>query len=535
MADLMQHGQGSMSPGSGSKPQLTESTMDKFDIDGDGELSIIEARAGMYKHLESHIAESVRTSTKVGIVVKNHYLGHRRYNKIQEKALRLLEHSKDVFGYDTVVAEDRSLLLGIQQSTMFAKKSKWKKPRGVFNLRPGTGKTVFGEANKAMRKAAEMASEPSTVWTDAIEGNVNAIQRHVVLSGFDVRTHHEADGGSTVLHYAAWYSHLPLVMWLISHVRETYGPEQLIAFMNAPDTVYHRSTPLIEAVRNNIGHLANRLEVVQELVDAGAQVNYQDASGDNCLHWAVRRQSLPMVRYIVNNTSEAVIASVTDNHSSMKPIDIAADAIGAQGQAGSGAKLGFQKFVPAEIFRVLQKLKKGCNMRLKIQGLHQKRIDDELYRATSSTDQVEALRDVLADFMQTTESTWDRHIEKAEKERQRSLKVVFQDAKVEGILRGKNYIRSDAGKADLIQRAQQIKAEQKRSRKKGKKSSKKQAEELILEEKRQEVLGMVEERFGRKRPPCKQFAQVELEKALLVSKRLTNSSNKKDSYYTFHF
>ena len=112
-----------------TRTRLSVLEMEDLDLDGDGEVSISEARAGMYRRLEKQTVQArlasaasrkPRTSAltlAAGAaclqeyhITKDHYKGHRRYTKSQEKALRLLEHSRDVFGYDVVVPEDRNLV-----------------------------------------------------------------------------------------------------------------------------------------------------------------------------------------------------------------------------------------------------------------------------------------------------------------------------------------------------------------------------------------------------------------------------------------
>ena len=55
------------------------------------------------------------------------------------------------------------------------------------------------------------------------------------------------------------------------------------------------------------------------------QVGAQDASGDNCLHLAVRCGYLPVVRYFCVNTKHSIFASIgTNGKRGEKPIEIAA-------------------------------------------------------------------------------------------------------------------------------------------------------------------------------------------------------------------
>ena len=226
--------------------------------------------------------------------------GHKRYKPWQEKALRLLDHSKDTFDYDIVVSRDQKLLFDLQDDVRDETKANtWTTLKRMKNMivqaKKGNAKTSGGVKQSSVKKKRN-------VWESAIAGDTAAVQMHVVLRGMDVRDHNDKDGGSTLLHYAAWYAHVDLTRWLISHVRRTYGPDNLVNYVNITDTVCHKSTPLIEVARNNIGYLESRLEVLRILLESGARISDQDASGDTCLHWAVRRLNLPFVRYIMRHS-----------------------------------------------------------------------------------------------------------------------------------------------------------------------------------------------------------------------------------------
>lgn len=111
--------------------------------------------------------------------------------------------------------------------------------------------------------------------------------------------------------------------YLIEHVKAVYGDAELRAFVNSMDSSCARITPLILAARTEVGYLKPRLMIVKALINAGADASFGDVHGDNCLHWAARRSTLPIVRYLVLNTESAVFASSAENNSGQKPVDIA--------------------------------------------------------------------------------------------------------------------------------------------------------------------------------------------------------------------
>ncbi|CAM9934817.1 unnamed protein product, partial [Discosporangium mesarthrocarpum] len=59
------------------------------------------------------------------------------------------------------------------------------------------------------------------------------------------------------------------------------------------DSVYTRSTPLMEAVKSS------RLDLVTALFNAGARLDTQDVNGDTCLHWAAREVSAAFLRQVL--------------------------------------------------------------------------------------------------------------------------------------------------------------------------------------------------------------------------------------------
>lgn len=79
-----------------------------------------------------------------------------------------------------------------------------------------------------------------------------------------------------------------LVNYLLHRAEERFGPDGRKALVNDFDTATTRTTPLMCAARTRVGHLNDRLKIVQLLVMAGADSALQDSYGDNCLHWAAR-------------------------------------------------------------------------------------------------------------------------------------------------------------------------------------------------------------------------------------------------------
>lgn len=262
--------------------------------------------------------------------------------------MRLLEHSQDTFNYDVVVPEDQKIL-AMQRVHVPSDEPRWTSLRKLKQLVKMVGNVEKMKRNKKSnkKKKVEAHYKVSTkrssqvgriedIWSFAIAGDVAKIQRLVALHDLDVRRHNDRDGGSTMLHYAAWFAQVHLVKWLISQVRQLYGPDALESFANVKDSCAHRSTPLIELARNNIGHLTDRLEILQCLLNVGARICERDASGDTCLMWAVRRRNLPVVRYIITHCDDAAVALRQRNYSSCSALDIAMRIAEDEKAKGSG-------------------------------------------------------------------------------------------------------------------------------------------------------------------------------------------------------
>lgn len=91
------------------------------------------------------------------------------------------------------------------------------------------------------------------------------------------RSHYHVDVanevGESPLHVAAWRGQAAVVAALLAQGAD----------VNIVDTVYSQTTPLHEAVR------AGYRDVVKILINGGALVDLQDASGDTPLHWYAGR------------------------------------------------------------------------------------------------------------------------------------------------------------------------------------------------------------------------------------------------------
>lgn len=57
-----------------------------------------------------------------------------------------------------------------------------------------------------------------------------------------------------------------------------------------------------------------RLEIVRLLIEAGADIDLQDAHGDNALHWCARTSNIVLLHYLLKATDAGVNAVFAENY-----------------------------------------------------------------------------------------------------------------------------------------------------------------------------------------------------------------------------
>jgi len=246
-------------------------------------------------------------------------------------------------------------------------------------------------------------------------------------------------GGMTLLHLACWHAHLPLAQYLLKFASEVMGEKACRGIVNAIDTAYNRSTPLIEVSRTIQGHLNDRLEICKLLVQHGATVGHVDMRGENCMHWAVRRERLPIVRFFVKCTDEAVFAANTRNTKKKFPVDLA--------EVNANEK---PNTTTLTIYELLVDMKKGMNFRLKIQQQKARRIkEDQRVKDKQDLDRARVLEESRA----LTERVMGMNVkihQQAEKIRGKDRAAVVKKAGEEAITNAEEWLVSaDEGKEFL--------------------------------------------------------------------------------------
>lgn len=351
------------------------------DDDGDGVITRQEVRAA---HYGNRMAQDARVDT-----VADQFAGmsadvlrtQKKYTPSMERALERWAHSNEMW-------------------SRYAKEDAKEKKKAE----------VSDEAKRARDDAAadEAGRSDFDVWEATKAGKRGAVMQYLRANpDFDMRKHDTtASGyGDTLLHHAVWNGHVSLVKALIRLAELRFGPDGRRAFVNDIDTANSRTTPLICASRTKVGFLNDRLTIVKLLVQAGADAAAQDSSGDNCLHWAARVSSLPIIRYLTRHTEGAVFASVADNNKMKKPIDIA-ERIDIEKwrvneecvrdkknplHCSTCKSSHYSSVTTVEVYRLLLQLLKGCNVRLKIQKGKVRRLDDEGRRKQAILDRRDKL------------------------------------------------------------------------------------------------------------------------------------------------
>uniref|UniRef100_K3WMM3 Uncharacterized protein n=1 Tax=Globisporangium ultimum (strain ATCC 200006 / CBS 805.95 / DAOM BR144) TaxID=431595 RepID=K3WMM3_GLOUD len=129
--------------------------------------------------------------------------------------------------------------------------------------------------------------------------------------------------GATMLHEASTHGALRVTQYLLSFAKANFLLETCTRLINSVDTCYSRTTPLLAACQSSKGLMTQRLEIVRLLVAAQADVDHQDAHGDNVLHWCARDSHVVLLRFFLIETEASVNAIFTENYKRDNPLDIA--------------------------------------------------------------------------------------------------------------------------------------------------------------------------------------------------------------------
>jgi len=386
----------------------------------------------------------------------------RRYTPNQHKALERLHHSKRVFNYSTKLEDDEILL------------------------------RIF-EGNDDDSKKIPNLVRINNAFDAAREGELAKLKRFVERHGFDARSHDDANGGNTILHYAAWLGDLDSVRYIIHHVRSTFGDKEVVSFVNRIDTVSHRSTAVMEACRSNVGTVSDRLECIRELIHAGADTTSQDIRGDTCLHIAVRHSFLPIVRLLCQETTTSLLATTVYNGRMQKPVQLAKVKCGLAVTSTDNPPPSVP-YAKSEILRLLRKAEREGRCRLKLALLSRRRRERaRRLQAENNKDRIE-LKKNISDISHRSWAAWGSQRVQANDLRKQERDMVREAAKKKLPEHFATWISTDEAQLRLLKLQQSGHSEE-------------EAKEIIKEEHHRERIYNVEQYFLSQNPTCPEWEE----------------------------
>ena len=354
--------------------------------------------------------------------------------------------------------------------------------------------------------------DQSDIWSAAKHGDVAVVKEFVENKFFDLRSHHDGHsmqiidgervkvegGGMTLLHYACWNGHNKLAEYLVTYSKTKMGDKGCKDVVNAVDTAYNMSTPLIEASRTVRGELNDQLRICKLLVEHGASVLHTDTRKENCLHWAVRRSRLPIVRYFVQHTSAAVEAASAMNFKKQLPIDLAADNAEKNKNTASEG-----------VHTLLKEFKKGMNFRLKIQKGKTRRLETRGRILEHQRLEQERILEETRVLVEQVNNVSKNVYAQAEQLRQSDLSAVKASAAEKALEEAQKWLGSKEGKAFLKAQVAKAVSECKKLVKQGKmKKSRNMTAQCtakikahLFAEKEMEAEVKAEEEFNSTNPP----------------------------------
>ncbi|KAJ0412277.1 hypothetical protein ATCC90586_006663 [Pythium insidiosum] len=268
--------------------------------------------------------------------------------------------------------------------------------------------------------------------------------------------------------------------------------------VNAVDTTQRQTTPLIAACRGCKGFADQRAEIVRLLVKAGADVNHQDARGDNALHWCARTSNMAALRMLLKVTDAAAGAVVAENGAGDKPLDIALRVLERR-----------QTYATKMTHDILRSVDRECNVRLKLQVIKRFEQQVERQRAAHVDSQWVAALELIDVTLDTTERMWNDAIARAESNRGEAEKQSSRAAAHAAEMQARTWLESKEAKAYLKKEVgivtDEIKAEVQRGKMAKPKDIKLEAttrvKERYIRDKEAAASRTATDAFRAKRPP----------------------------------
>ncbi|KAK1946055.1 hypothetical protein P3T76_003103 [Phytophthora citrophthora] len=248
------------------------------------------------------------------------------------------------------------------------------------------------------------------VWVSIAADDVQAVKvfleedRHRFFMRKDYGV--EGGGGESLLHEASYLGALKVIRFLVTFMQTHFTPETCLEAVNAVDTQYSLTTPMIAACRNFLGAIANRVEILKLLVEGGGDTVRQDSHGDTVLHWCARNSQVLLLRYLLKHTDAVAVALSVENYKRQKPLDI--------------AKLQLVRtrcLSTLTMVELLQGVNSTCNLRMKMLKV---RRNEDFVRAQECVrvqEQLATVMEISELLVPQAEKLWKETLELAEKHR----------------------------------------------------------------------------------------------------------------------
>ncbi|KAG7395896.1 Mitogen-activated protein kinase kinase 5 [Phytophthora boehmeriae] len=305
-------------------------------------------------------------------------------------------------------------------------------------------------------------------------------------------------GGESLLHEASYLGSVRVVRMLVAFMKTHFTYDTCQNAVNAIDTQYGLTTPMIAACRNSLGPVTNRVEILQLLVEAGGDTALCDSHGDTVLHWCARNSRVALLRYLLKHTDAPAVALSVQNYKRCTPLDI--------------AKLQLERnrcLSTVTVHELLAGVDQTCNLRVKM--LRFKR-NETLIRARNAAHVQEQLAVILETSEQLIpkgERLWRDTLESAERHRKAEVQQHVDEVVKAAGTTARQWLETKEGKLFVKKQIPLATADIKHAVHSGKipkpkdfmVAAKQRVQDLYCVEKEQSAKKLAIESFVAERPP----------------------------------
>ncbi|KAG6603044.1 Ankyrin repeat domain-containing protein 1 [Phytophthora cinnamomi] len=377
----------------------------------------------------------------------------------------------------------------------------------------------------ALKQVAERNKKPESfvnVWVSIAADDATAVKtfleedRHRFFMRKDYlgkasKSVEGGGGGESLLHEASYLGSVTVVRFLVEFMQTHFTPEICLEAVNTVDTQYSLTTPMIATCRNSLGAVANRVEILRLLVEAGGDTAHRDSYGDTVLHWCARNSQVLLLRYLLKHTDAVVVAFSTENYKHKKPLDIAL------------LQLQRNKCLSTlTVHELLQGVNPTCNLRMKTLSIKR---NEDLARAQDAAyvqEQLAAVMEASALLVPPAEKLWRETIELAETRRKAEEQQYVDEEVKAAVAAAREWLETKEGKLFVKKQIPLATADIKQAVYSGKLSKPKdfklaavqRVQDLFCVEKEQSARKSATESFVAQRPPYPRDRVTELRRML---------------------